>query len=102
MTVTFKQAQKIVQDYLGTDTPFMVADWGLENDKYWMMMVGLEQWLVDHDRDYQLVDDVITLVNKETGKVTETTHWTIQKTMDSFTQVGPVPDFFKLDPEDQD
>jgi len=99
MTVTFNQAQKLVQDQLDAPAPVIVADWGYENAKYWWMVVGLEQWLVDHDRDFCIVDDLITLVDKETGAIKETSYMAILPQLDSYTPVGPIPDFFKPDQE---
>jgi hypothetical protein len=73
--ISFKEAQTIVSSQLKSKWnsiggTFHVADWGSENEKYWQIPVGAREFLVEGDLDFQIIDDQIYLIEKQSGEFT--------------------------------
>lgn len=72
---------------------FHVAEWGWENDQYWQLAAGSKEFLVDGDFDFAMYDDLVYLVDKETGKFSAVIAYEAVDLLDTFTQFGKFPKF---------
>jgi hypothetical protein len=72
-----------------------VADWGFENEEYFQILAGDKLWLKDGIDDLAPIDDVVRLVDKRTGKYSETTALQILDMLSTFIPVGSVPDSYR-------
>ncbi len=96
--ISFEDARAIVSaKLLPTWNPlegtFYVADWGWENDEFFSLAVGAREFLVDGDEDFRVVDDLIYLVEKKTGRYIETVAYENLDLLDSLTPYGDIPSF---------
>jgi len=86
----FKQAQE--EDF---EFEPWVADYGWQNEIYFMLVAGPKEWLVDGIEEMQPIDDIARLVEKQTGKYIETNSSQIFDDLDTFEPIGDVPQNFQ-------
>lgn len=94
--ISFEEARAIVSDKLlpnwhpiqGT---FHVATFGSENDQFFLMFPGAREYLVDGDKNFRVIDDVIYLVEKSTGRYIEAIAYENLDLLSSFTPIGVYP-----------
>lgn len=88
----FSEARQAVLDDIGTEWPtelgtLYVAPGGTEDDQFFQVYVGTEEYLLGGDPAYALMDGSVWLVDKTTGEVTQ--HAYISD-MDRFDAMAPV------------
>ena len=72
MAVTFEDARRIVADDQGPGWPvgtFMVDEQGLEDERFYAVVYGARESIVDMNLAYTVMDLPVALVNKETGEL---------------------------------
>lgn len=74
MTVTFADARRIVADALrdawtAADGTLTTLDYGWEDARYWRVIAGAREWLVDRDPLYMRMDAPAYLVDKTTSEL---------------------------------
>ena len=83
---------KLLPDWNAVEGTFYVADYGWENDQFYSLAVGAKEFLVDGNRDFFVVDDVLYLVEKKTGRYVETVAYENLDFLKTLTPVGDVPE----------
>jgi hypothetical protein len=75
MTVSFEQARRIAYDRnitgwqaAGHKGDYMVAAYGFENERVWLIIDGAREYLEDEDYHYVPTGRPVTLVDKVTGE----------------------------------
>ncbi len=79
---------KVLPEWTGLQGTFYVADYGWENEQFYSLAVGAREYLVDGDRDFFQVDDILYLVDKKTGRYIETIAYENLDLLDSLTAIG--------------
>ena len=99
MTVSFEQAREIalkanapIWRDLGNKGDYMVAPWGYENDDAWLIVDGARQLLIDHDYDYEVMDQPMTMILKSTGELFRVQYLEASDEIDAMTLVGEAPE----------
>lgn len=72
---------------------FYVAEWGSENKKYWQVPAGAKEFFVDGNFDFQIIDDQVYLVEKETGQFTTIIAYKNLNLLQTFEPYGKAPSF---------
>lgn len=98
--ITFLQAQTIAAANLLPDWDknagtFYVANWGGETDQYWFIQAGAREWLEDGNDFFQVIDDTILLVDKNTGQFIQTPGYNNFALLDTMKPYGDIPKNFQ-------
>jgi hypothetical protein len=95
MTTTFEQARQIAEKAngpawrdLGNKGRYMVAPWGYEDADAWLIVDGAAELLVDHDYSFDVPDQPLTIVMKETGELLRVQYLEAEERIDAMTLVG--------------
>lgn len=99
MTVSFEQARELALKAnapawrdLGNKGDYMVAAWGYEDADAWLVVDGARQLLIDHDYDYSVLDQPLTLIMKATGELFRVQYLEAEDRIDAMTLVGEPPE----------
>lgn len=97
--ITFEQAREIASKAngpawrdLGNKGHYMVAAWGYEDKDAWLIVEGARELLLDHDYSFDVPDQPLTLIMKETGELVRVQYLEAEDRIDAMTQVGVDPD----------
>lgn len=105
--ITFDQARAItaaalLPQWSSLAGTFYVADWGWETDQYWSIPAGASEWLQDGDETFQILDDTVSLVDKQTGQFIQTVAYLNIDFLDQMKPYGDIPkDFLAIPLERQ-
>lgn len=92
--VSFAQARAIAATADGPSWPtefgtFWVAENGFEDERYWRVLTGSREDLVDENPDFLVVGRPATLVDKQTGEVVHLPIYANLDRLDAMTPVHP-------------
>lgn len=96
--ITFDEARKIAYDAnlpawleLGYRGEYMVADYGLEDAEHYVMIDGAREMLVDENYDFDVLDQPVTVIDKQTGDLFVMTYFESEELRAGMKQVGVWP-----------
>lgn len=93
--VTFEDARAIAASVLGLDWAgrgkFMVAPWGYGDDDAWNVIAGAREAIEDGDPSFVMLDDVVYLVDRWTGELTQHHYLHLWERLDLMRPVGEPP-----------
>ncbi len=98
--ITFEQARvitaaKLLPTWDKNAGTFHVANWGGETNQYWLVQAGAKEWLENHNGLFQVLDDTIYLVDKNTGQFIRTLGYNNLELLDKMKPYGDIPKNFQ-------
>jgi hypothetical protein len=85
----------LLPDWGSTAGTFTTPAWGWETSKFWVIPAGAKEWLEEANPEFQTLDDLIFLVDKETGQFIQTVAVSNLELLDEMKPYGDIPKNFQ-------